>query len=738
MSNTKNANWLRHLAASVVLSVAALACMHRLVADPTGVLVGPQNGGRNDLTANMLPWRSFLNVGWQQAGHPPTWNPYGLGGIPWLGNPQSAMFYPPNWLFLITTAAWLPGWIMAAHLVFGGLGAYSLGQWWKWHWSVCVLVGCAFLTAPFLIAHVGEGHYNQICVSAWLPWGLLGYLRMREGRCLSVPILVGIFCMAFFAGHVQELFYLILTLSFWVLWDLFSPAAWRREPSPLKLLRDWAMTGCFLIGVVAVELGPIYNYTRQAVRASGVDLEAAAGLSIGLESLWQLWDPFAFGGPTNYHGPGILYWESVLHFGVLMTGLALLSPIVRFRDPLVWRLFVTLAISLIFVAGTRTPLFMIFFKYVPGIAMFRGPARLLFWLTLLVCLLGGSTLQTICDFLIRKFKVGQSLAIGLTALAFLIVMTENIRHANAVTRVVPRENFRTDSEITQFLKDHIGFGSGDYSRVIVDQNLLSDREAWENGISKVHAYDPVPLLRAAMSIDVLDPLHPPNEELIGLNPTYPARYRENILNLLAVRYAVVPANGPKAPDGWELRKRGSVSPETVLAGASPTQLPYEIWENADALPRVFLLGDVVESPISGSISEHLAAVQPRRGVIVENDLLSGAESRQSFAPAQIQQFGPDSLTIQAKLDAPGYLVISDLYAPGWHATVDGQPAPVIPVNIVHRGVALGPGDHTVRFWYTPPGFRFWVIVSVTTLCVLIVITLQSGVRRQVTENDTVT
>lgn len=733
MSNSKKANWLRHLAALVVLSIAALGCMHRLVADPTGVLVGPQSDGRNDLTSNMLPWRSFLNVGWQQAGHPPLWNPYGLGGIPWLGNPQSAMFYPPNWLYLISTAAWLPGWIMVAHLVFGGLGAYSLGQWWKWNWGVCVLVGSAFLSAPFLIAHLGEGHYNQICVTAWLPWGLLGFLRMRVGRPLSVPILVGVFSMAFFAGHVQELFYLILTLSFWVLWDLLSPSAWRREPSSLKLLRDWVLTGCFLIGLVAVELGPIYSYTQQAVRASGVDMATAAGMSISLESLRQLWDPFVFGGPTDYHGPGGFYWESVLHFGVLLTGLALLSPIVRFRDPLVWRLFVTLIISLIFVAGTRTPLFVIFFKYVPGIAMFRGPVRLLFWITLLVCLLGGFTLQTAWDVLSRKFTVGRPLAIGLTVLAFLVVMTENIRHATAVTRVVSSENFRSDSDIAIFLKDRIGFESGDHSRVIVDQNLLSDREAWENGITKVHAYDPVPLLQAAVLIDVLDPLHSPNEELVGLHPAYPARYRDNILDLLAVRFAVVPANGPKLPDGWELRKRGSVPPETVLPGVSAAPLSYEIWENTNALPRAFVVGDAIELSASNSVTAQLAKVQPRDHVIVGRDLLSSVENRQAFIPAQVEQLRPDSLTIQAQLDAPGYLVMSDLIAPGWKASVDGQPTPLIPVNIVHRGIALGPGEHTVRLWYLPPGFRFWVIVSVTTLCVLIVVTLQSTGRSRATE-----
>ena len=748
MPNSLTTPWLRHFWAFLVITIAVLASVHRLVAEPTGVLVGPQNGGRNDLTANMLPWRSFLSIGWEQAGHPPMWNPYGLSGIPWLGNPQSAMFYPPNWLFLITTAAWLPGWIMVGHLIFAGIGVYMLGNWWRWSWGICVLVGCAFSSAPFLIAHLGEGHYNQICVAAWLPWGLWGFLRLRENRQFSVPLLAGIFSMAFFAGHVQELFYLILTLSLWVLWELLSPAARRRQPSSVTLARDWVLTGIALIGLIAIELGPTYAYTHQAVRASGVDIERAATMSIRLESLWQLWNPFVFGGPTNYHGPGYFYWESVLHFGVLLTISAVLAPVVRFHDRMVWRLFLTLLLCLVFAAGTQTPMFPLFYKYVPGVSMFRGPVRLLFWVSLLVCLLGGFTTQAIADFLTRSRQSGQALAIGFTVVLLGVVTAENVSHAHVVLRVIPE--LRTESAITSYLKERIGNGTGDYRRVIVDQNLLSDREAWPHGISKVHAYDPVPLLRAVILMDVLDPHHPPDEELIGLKPAYPARYRQNILDFLAVRYAVVPANGPTLDPShqseWAICKTEAkfVTAEAILDEHNPKThlsgenlLAFEIWENLDTLPRAFVVGQATEVQDTRLMIDHLARLNPRQEVLVAKDVWNGSDSRQRFQPADIVEFGPDSMTIQANLDAPGYLVVSDLYSPGWRATVNGQLADVIPVNLVHRGVALKPGEHTVRLWYAPPGFRFWAIISVATLGFITAISLRPwlSTKRRVTRRD---
>ena len=39
-----------------------------------------------------------------EQGSLPLWNPYAFSGMPLLGDAQTAMFYPPNWLFFV-----LPG-----------------------------------------------------------------------------------------------------------------------------------------------------------------------------------------------------------------------------------------------------------------------------------------------------------------------------------------------------------------------------------------------------------------------------------------------------------------------------------------------------------------------------------------------------------------------------------------------------------------------------------------------------
>ena len=49
----------------------------------------------------------------------------------------------------------------------------------------------------------------------------------------------------------------------------------------------------------------------------------------------------------------------------------------------------------------------------------------------------------------------------------------------------------------------------------------------------------------------------------------------------------------------------------------------------------------------------------------------------------------------------GYLVLSDAFAPGWSARVDGAPAPILRANGLFRAVRLVPGSHEVIMRYRP-------------------------------------
>ena len=66
----------------------------------------------------------------------------------------------------------------------------------------------------------------------------------------------------------------------------------------------------------------------------------------------------------------------------------------------------------------------------------------------------------------------------------------------------------------------------------------------------------------------------------------------------------------------------------------------------------------------------------------------------------------------------GYLLVADaLVRDGWHATVDGEPASVVPGNHAFAAVPVPGGSHTVVLRYTAPGLAAGAWTSAASVLV---------------------
>ena len=74
------------------------------------------------------------------------------------------------------------------------------------------------------------------------------------------------------------------------------------------------------------------------------------------------------------------------------------------------------------------------------------------------------------------------------------------------------------------------------------------------------------------------------------------------------------------------------------------------------------------------------------------------------------------------------MVLSASYDPGWHATVNGRPAPTVMVAPALVGVVVGPGTHTVTFSYA--GYGSYNALFVLALVVLLVLAVAPLVWRR--------
>ncbi|AKJ02061.1 Hypothetical protein AA314_03687 [Archangium gephyra] len=83
--------------------------------------------------------------------------------------------------------------------------------------------------------------------------------------------------------------------------------------------------------------------------------------------------------------------------------------------------------------------------------------------------------------------------------------------------------------------------------------------------------------------------------------------------------------------------------------------------------------------------------------------------------ARVTETGLSRVEVALEACGPGYLLLSDSHYPGWEATLDGAPVPVLRANAVMRAVRVPPGAHSVRFDYRPLSFRLGALLSVLAL-----------------------
>lgn len=724
------------LFAAVGLALVTVCLIPDLAAHPGSLLTGVHSSGRNDLTSHFLRSRDVPAVLRDRFKEWSFWDPYLALGFPVHGNPQSALLYPPNWIVWLAGAQSSLSWLMVAHLWFGATGVWMFVRHAGCSRGAALIGSVAAAGAPYLIAHLAEGHVPQLCTVAWIPWILLGHERFLESagrRWRMIPVCVA---LSFLAGHVQELYYLMLLLTGSVLGAAMTEKR-RGQPTVARsLVLHWGLAGLCSVALVCAELIPVWLNSQLTVRSERLPL-VVAGDGLTRAHWKQLLDPFALGTPHDTASSHGFYWTKLFHFGVIPLLLCVLAVLTQWKRPQTPRLFWMLAIAVVFAFGAATPLFTVAYRCVPVLGSFRVPTRILFLCSYFVAalaafgadLLFGRSAQAGTDgnpvdrndasaWPVRlKELVLLGVAIGLAA----GVGWELRRHAVRVVALVQPDGLRRGSSISRFLTEIAEGDSGNLFRVLASQELYSDVESFRDGVQRVRGYEPVPQIRLAWAIDALFDLPDGQLDFAGFRDVDLASVHPSIANLLGVKYVVTGAS-PSSSDHWRLVDSGRVPPPVRLLGAeSASDLPYRVYENPDALPRAFVVGQAVECDgmeIQERI-EQLEKLDIRQSVQLERDVLPPG-ARSEFTAGRIVEYRADQVTVSVEIDAPGYLIVTDLFHPGWQATVDDDPVRILAGNLACRVVPLPAGKHVVKFQFECPGQKTGAAVSLMAIAGLLI------------------
>ncbi len=76
--------------------------------------------------------------------------------------------------------------------------------------------------------------------------------------------------------------------------------------------------------------------------------------------------------------------------------------------------------------------------------------------------------------------------------------------------------------------------------------------------------------------------------------------------------------------------------------------------------------------------------------------------------------------IVSTVEGPHLLVFSQIFYPGWQATLDGQAADLYPVNVILQGMMVPPGSHQVELTFNPVSFWTGGLISIVALLICLV------------------
>jgi hypothetical protein len=697
-----------------------------------------------DTATAFFPWYAFLGAQ-LRAGHIPTWNPHTFAGTPFAADPESGWMYLPAMLaftFLPLDAAVRAN--LLFHILLAALSTYALAR----------ALGCNVLGAVLaatIYAHSGffEGHnvccYAYADVAAWLPLALLGTeLAIRATSWRSRVLAWGVAGLAssqILAAWIgQGAYYAALVVATYLVCRTLIAAC-----NPLRnRLKDLALNGAGIavvaLGLAAAGLLPRLEYNLVSNLPGGypdadVSLRATTWTDWGFISGWErlLLQP----GFEYIGWPVLLLACAAVAVWVVSSVLALTRrdrPITGGLRMLPYFAVLGLAV-LILSRAEPTPLHALF-ALLPGFERIhaRSPERALIVLYLAPAILAAAT-QSWLTRAAHRLALPVGLAVvALVALNLHTAWTDQAAEALAgggdyqFARVdlanyvapTPGAQFLADQASTQAPFRYFGYaghvfgGPMPYTLRWADPSITAlqvDNRALLTGLEDIEGYNPVHVARYGDLVDAL------NGQAQNYHQTdiYPSGLNSPLVDLLNVRYIIMPAtlaSDEVAPPLTRDLKR-------VYADAV-----VQIFENPTAYPRAWIVHAAQQVAPGSAIATLTSQSSPdlRSVAILEAappplDLPSDT----SASPDSVSLTRVDGAHLQLNVDAraAGLVVASEIAYPAWHATLDGQPVPILTADGALRAVSVPAGQHVIEMTYQSPALTAGLGISAFTAAILV-------------------
>jgi hypothetical protein len=233
-------------------------------------------------------------------------------------------------------------------------------------------------------------------------------------------------------------------------------------------------------------------------------------------------------------------------------------------------------------------------------------------------------------------------------------------------------------------------------------------------------------------------------DALGYSPIQVPRYWSYIraTNRLPVFYNAAVIQIPSVGDVRLLGVRYLVAhesqplPSVIDGEVVASERGYRLYELDAAQPRASVTSawTVVDGGAEALKTVLAEGFDPAQAAVLEGDPGIEATGAGASGTATYTEVRPEDVRISVRAEAPSLVVVRNAWEPGWVASVDGTPAPVLRADYLLQAVPVPAGNHDVRLVYREPAIGLGIALSAVawTLFTLAAVAVAATTRRRPT------
>ncbi|MDE2491444.1 MAG: YfhO family protein [Elusimicrobia bacterium] len=665
------------LAAAALLLVLGAGALVRLWAGP-GLPASP----RSDLAAMGVGLVSLERRAFAAEGRIPAWNPSENSGQPAQADPAAEFEAPLRWLGLVLPPGRALALMILLNVLLSGLAMYACARRYLERPAAAFFCGAAYMLSWRALALIDAGWLGPLETYALTPLLVLLFDRLLErpspGRTAALALAAG---LAALQGFPQTLYFAGWGLAALLVWRLS-----RSEPrTRVRALLAVAAAAALALLIAAPGLLPRLQFAALSTRAARDPSFLSAGAPRWTD-LKTLFAPFDAGGAR------LEYWENNFYFGLWLLPLWAVALARERRRAAILLALVAAAVLLSF----DTPLLGLAYRFAPGWALFRRSSRLLLPAQAAAVLLAGLGV----DVLLRARRSRRELAAA--ALLLLPTLADSCARMLPRLRSVPLAALVPPAPFPALTARSPSNGR----TAAIGRGALAYGQAAAVGVDLVNAYSPMNLRDYAEYLEVLrSGAAAPGGPRAAVWTDLLSIARPDLLRGLDAQTLLSDRPLPLARIGWAPAGREDAAPVfRFYRGVVPG--PVYAWRDRSPLGPAFFARSL--RPVADEAASLRALAS---GPILDPPVLGwggGGGQRLDFAggTARLTRLGYDRYAYDVDSRGTNFLVLSQVWYPGWRARLDGRPARLYRAGHALLGLVVPPGRHALLLRMTSPA-RNW-------------------------------